>query len=155
MEKTSTFSAGQYRIPETLSPRFATEDDIPYVMTLALDFYNNSPYSQIGISEEDLLDTLYQCLDYGCIAFNGTGFIAGLKVPLFLNKNIGVAQELAWWAPGGGGKELREMFETWARDSGAHLARMTSLIGDGGDRVVRNLVANGYTPVEIAHVKEL
>lgn len=153
MEKTSTFSAGQYRIPETLSPRFATEDDVPYIVTLALDFIASSPYAAVGVVEQDLLDKVYECLDHGCIVFNGTGFIAATKVPLFLNRSIEVVQEFAWWAPEGGGRELREMLEQWAASVGAKVVRMTSLIGEGGDRVIENLVTNGYTPVEIAHVK--
>lgn len=153
MEKTSTFSAGQYRIPETLSPRFATEDDVPYVMTLAMDFIAKTPYAEVGVVEQDLLDKIYECLDNGCIVFNGTGFIAATKVPLFINRSIEVVQEFAWWAPEGGGRELREMLEQWAADVGAKIVRMTSLIGEGGDKVIDNLVSNGYSPIEIAHVK--
>lgn len=153
MEKTSIFSAGQFRIPETLNPRFATEDDVPYIMTLAQDFIASSPYAGVGVVEQDLLDKVYECLDHGCIVFNGTGFLAATKVPLFINRSIEVVQEFAWWAPEGGGRELREMMEQWAASVGAKVVRMTSLIGEGGDRVIENLVTNGYIPVEIAHVK--
>lgn len=155
MEKTSTFSAGQYRIPETLSPRFATEDDVPYILTLALDFISTTPYAEVGAVEEDVLDMIYQCLDHGCIVFNGTGFLAATKVPLFINKNINIVQEFAWWAPQGGGKDLREMLEQWASDTGTKIVRMTSIIGGDGGKVVQNLASNGYTPIEIAHVKVL
>lgn len=155
MEKTSTFSGGQYRIQETQNPRFATEDDVPYILTLALDFISTTPYAEVGAVEEDVLDMIYQCLDHGCIVFNGTGFLAATKVPLFINKNINIAQEFAWWAPQGGGKGLREMLEQWASDTGTKIVRMTSIIGEDGGRVVQNLAANGYTPIEIAHVKVL
>lgn len=155
MEKTSISSDGRSLTLETQTPRFATEDDIPYILPLAFEFVSHSPYAEVGAEENDLLDALYLCLDKGCLIFNGTGFIAAVPTPLFVNRGITVLHELGWWAPQGGGREMREMMETWAKETGIHIARMTSLNVAGGEKVAKNLIDNGYTPIEVAYIKVL
>lgn len=155
MEKTSISSDGRSPTLETQIPKFATEDDIPAIFELVKDFVAYSPYGDIDADEAALLDKLYECLDHGCLITNGTGFIAGLLSPLFIKPSVSVVHELAWWAPKGGGAELRNMLEEWGRSKGAHMARMTSLNNETGARVTSNLVSNGYVPVEIAYIKVL
>lgn len=155
MEKTSTSSDGQSPTQETLTPRFALEDDIPHLLPLVKDFVSYSPYAEVGYVEEDLIDALYLCLDKGCLIYNGTGFIAAVPAPLFINRSVKILQELGWWAPQGGGREMREMMEQWAKDTGSQIVRMTSLNVAGGERVAKNLADNGYTPIEIAYIKVL
>lgn len=155
MGKTSISSDGQSPTQETQIPKFATEDDIPVIFELVKDFVAYSPYSDIGADEAALLDKLYECLDRGCLITNGTGFIAGILSPLFIKPSVSVVHELAWWAPNGGGAEMRSMLESWGRERGAHMARMTALNDSKSPDVTHNLVSNGYHPVEIAFVKVL
>lgn len=155
MEKISISSDGPSPSQEIQTPRFAEEDDIPAIFEMVKDFIAYSPYSDIESDEAALLDKLYECLDHGCLITNGTGFIAGLLSPLFIKPSVTVVHELAWWAPNGGGAELRKMLESWGRSKGAHMARLTSLNNSEGARVASNLVTNGYVPVEIAYIKVL
>lgn len=91
----------------------------------------------------------------GGVFTNESGFIAGMLTPLHFSPNTLVATELAWWAPSGGGRELREAFETWARETGATLIQCSALADDNFETVNRNFNSAGYKLAELNYIKEL
>lgn len=94
-------------------------------------------------------------LQGGLFKNNRGGFIAGVLAPIVFNPEVVIATELAWWAPGGGGRELREVFESWARDSGAHFVQFSALADDNISKVHENMTKSGLHLTEMAYLKEL
>lgn len=124
-------------------------------MGLAKQFHSYSIWKDAPFNDEAVFDTIFACLTEGGVFTNETGFIGGIVVPLHFNPMIKIATELAWFAPQGGGRELRESFEDWARESGAHIVQFSAL-GDGKiDKVHENFVQNGFVLAELQYLKRL
>lgn len=94
-------------------------------------------------------------IEVGAIFTNETGFIAGMLTPLYFNPSVFVATEIAWWAPEGGGRELREAFEDWAREKGAVEAQCSALADENFQDVNRKYQAGGYQLKELTYLKRL
>jgi hypothetical protein len=105
--------------------------------------------------DEDRIRSLVSSLILGGVVFiNSTGgFIAGTVVPILFSSTVFVATELAWYAPNGGGRQLRESFEDWAREQGVNLIQFSSLAGDNFDEVHANMTKNGFALAELNYVK--
>ena len=155
MEKTSISSDGLSPSKETLKTRFAEATDEDHVVEMAKAFFAVSPYSGVEFDEESVRVLFRQLLIGGCVIVNERGFIAGALTPLFFAPHLKMATELAWWAPEGGGTELRELFEAWAVDNGAAGVQMSALNNSYAGRLTANLTENGYTPVEVSYLKAL
>jgi len=140
---------------EILKTRFATPEDEGHVIEMAKAFFSVSPYSGVEFDEESVRVLFRQLLSGGCVIVNERGFIAGALTPLFFAPSLKVATEVAWWAPDGGGTELRELFEAWAKDNGASAVQMSALNNSFAGRLTANLTDNGYTPVEVSYLKAL
>ena len=125
------------------------------VLGLARDFHSASIWSHEPFDRKAVRELVQGVLAAGAIFTNGTGFIGGVLTPLHFSPNTRVAAELAWWAPSGGGRELREAFETWAREAGAALIQCSALADDNFESVNRNFSAAGYKLAELSYVKEL
>lgn len=139
----------------TLNPRFATEADEDHVILMAKDFFAVSPYGSVEFEEEAVRVLFRQLLIGGCVIVSERGFIAGALTPLFFAPQLKVATEVAWWAPEGGGTELRELFEAWAEDNDASAVQMSTLNNPYAARLAGNLTDNGYAPVEVSYLKAL
>jgi hypothetical protein len=122
---------------------------------MARDFFAVSPYSRVEFEEESVRVLFRNLLSGGCVIVNERGFIAGALTPLFFAPHLKVATEVAWWAPEGGGTELRELFEAWAADNDASAVQMSALNNSYAGRLTANLTDNGYTPIEVAYLKAL
>lgn len=105
--------------------------------------------------DEDRIRSLVSSLIFSGVVFiNSTGgFIAGTLAPLLFSSTVFVATELAWYAPNGGGRELRESFETWAEEQGVNLIQLSALAGDNFDKVHENMAKNGFALAELSYVK--
>lgn len=148
-------SDGQSPSKATLNPRFATEADEDHVISMAKEFFAVSPYGSVEFEEEAVRVLFRQLLIGGCVIVNERGFIAGALTPLFFAPHLKVATELAWWAPEGGGTELRVLFEAWAVDNSAAGVQMSALNNSYAGRLTANLTENGYTPIEVSYLKVL
>jgi hypothetical protein len=139
----------------TLKARFASEADEDHVIAMAKAFFAASPYSGVEFDEEAVRVLFQKLLIGGCVIVNERGFIAGALTPLFFAPHLKMATELAWWAPEGGGTELRELFEEWAVDNNASGVQMSALNNSYAGRLTANLAENGYTPIEVSYLKAL
>jgi hypothetical protein len=135
--------------------RFATEADEDLIISMTRDFFAVSPYGGAEFEEEAVRVLFRKLLIDGCVIVNGRGFIAGALTPLLFAPHLKVASELAWWAPEGGGTELRELFEAWAEDNGASAVQMSTFNNPYAARLAGNLTKNGYAPVEVSYLKVL
>jgi hypothetical protein len=135
--------------------RLATIEDMPHILCMAREFFNYSVYSGVEYDEEAVRVFLEGLLTDGCIFVNERGFIAGALMPLFFAPQVLIAHEAAWWAPAGGGRELREAFESWAKAMGASGTKMASLNNSSAEKIASNLALSGYMPVEINYLKVL
>jgi hypothetical protein len=122
---------------------------------MAKDFFAVSPYGSVEFEEEAVRALFRQLLIGGCVIVSERGFIAGALTPLFFAPQLKVATEVAWWAPEGGGTELRELFEAWAEDNDASAVQMSTLNNPYAARLAGNLTDNGYAPVEVSYLKAL
>ncbi len=150
--KTSTSSDGLLFSPAI---RKCDLDDIELILGLARDFHSSSIWSHEPFNREAVRGMLQNIIPMGGVYTNETGFIAGMLTPLYFSPNTRVATELAWWAPSGGGRELREAFETWAREAGAALVQCSALADENFEDVNRNFNKAGYKLAELSYVKEL
>ena len=148
-------SDGPSPTPVTQNPRFATEADIDAILVMAEAFYSYSPYKAVGFDRQSVRVLLGQIIQSGCVVMTDNGFIAGVLNPLFFAPHVKVATELAWWAPDGGGEDLKQMFEGWAEDNGAHAVQMSTLNNSFAAKLAERLTDNGYSPVEVSYLKAL
>jgi len=122
---------------------------------MARSFLAASPYRDIAVDDSALRQVFQNLIAQGCVIVNERGFIAGMLTPLFFAPGITIATELAWWAPGADGTKLRELFEEWARNSGASAVQMSALNNEHASRLTGNLSRNGYTPIEVSYLKAI
>lgn len=146
---------GQSPSRETPKIRPATAEDASIVMDMAEQFFHASPYSGVLFDRPAVQATFYNLIEHGCVLVTDGGFIAGMLSPLVFSPEVVVATEIAWWAPNGGGTELREAFEEWAKSKGAAAVQMSTLNNHYAQKLASNLSENGYTPVEVAYLKAL
>lgn len=122
-------------------------------MVIVNKFLDVSPYAAIERDQEAIKAMVLACITSGFLVFNGSGMLAALPVPLFINTDIIVAQELAWFAPEGGGREMREMFEKWCEDNDIQVTKFSIMAGPNFDKALANLTTNGYSFIEAALIK--
>lgn len=150
-----TSSDGLSPSKATLKTRLATVEDVPRILEMAKDFFSYSVYSGVEYDEEAVRVLVEHLLEDGCVFVSERGFIAGALVPLLFAPQFLIAQEIAWWAPAGGGRELRTMFEDWAEAMGARVVQMSTLSNANAAKLASNLSENGYVPVEIQYLKAI
>ena len=129
--------------------------DLELVTGLSKDFHAYSMWRKEPFDEYAVKSLLYNLIQSGGVFTNGSGFIAGMLVPAFFSPTLVTATELAWWAPRGGGRELRDSFERWSLDNGASMVQFAALADDNWEEVNNNLLLNGYKLAELSFVKRL
>ena len=135
--------------------RKATEADVGFLLDKVRDFHEYSPYRDVPLDEEAIKQLIFGLLAGGVIFVSDVGFIAGQITPLFINPKQKIANEIAWWSPEGGGQELREVFEQWAKDNGAHAVQLSILNDERAGRMQQMLTDLDYRPIEVAYIKGL
>jgi hypothetical protein len=140
---------------ETLNPRQANPDDIEYLVYLARGFHDYSIWRDAIFDSAAVRDLATALVLQGGVFLTDSGFIAGTIVSLPFSPNVRVATELAWYAPNGGGRELRSAFEQWGRDMGATLVQFSALADDKVDMVHDNMIKNGFNLAELQYLKRL
>ena len=132
--------------------RAATRDDIPRVVELGAAFHAMCPYRAIPFDPEGFKVFAGKLIDGGVILLSDDGMIGGLLNPLYFNPAVILAAELFWYA-GTTGRQLREAFEAWAKDQGAHGAAFSGLADDRHAAIRRVFERAGYAPAEQAFFK--
>jgi hypothetical protein len=133
--------------------RRATHEDVVRIVEFGAAFHAYSPYKDIEFDAGAFGAFCGRMIEAGVILLSDTGMIAGLLNPLYFNPAVVMAAELLWWAPEGGGRELREAFEAWAAEAGAQGVQFSSLVDDRAERVRLNFERAGYAPIETAFLK--
>lgn len=141
---------------ETPKCKQATEVDIPDLVNMAREFHSHSLWRDTPFDEEQVTRMADVLVRIGGVFVNSSGgFIAGTITPLHFSPSVGIATELAWWAPNGGGRELREAFEDWARERGARMIQFSALADENFDEVHDNMTRSGFALAELQYVKAL
>lgn len=135
--------------------RQATHEDLPRLVDLSKKFHAESVYRHVPFDEATVIENLNGVLSGGGVFVNDEGFIAGILTPLLFNKNVTLSAELAWYCPGGDGRELKEALENWAASRGAIAMQFSVLNNSYSEKLTQYLVDDGYAPVEIGFVKGL
>lgn len=131
------------------SPRLATATDIPRVIDMIerLAASVDGPQRVCRLRTGETLAGLIASTD-GVVLVSGRGFIAGQIGRTVINPDP-IAYELGWYAEDRSGLRLLRRFETWAREHGATLIKM-SCKGGSAQRI---LARSGYRVAEIQMVK--
>lgn len=132
--------------------RLATQDDLCDILRVLEQF--RSEYAD-GDELSDRAEMLVQvCIAMGTVFVSmQDGKIVGTLVGVvtqhpFLDRTI--AQELAWYAPGGGYRLLKE-FEKRAKELGADDVIISTLVGTEAEHLPNRM---GYTKREIGWIKK-
>lgn len=137
--------------------RKATADDISTVVEWGRKFHAYSPWSKrVPINDADWEATVANLIasEDAAVYLSDGGFCGGLIFPMYFNSGFRIAQELFWFADHDG-TELRQAFESWARDCGAQAIQM-SCIADEREKAVRRLFRKaGYAATETSLMKEI
>lgn len=131
----------------------ATIDDLDTVVRLGTAFHAYSPWGSDPLDPEAFRAFVAGIIENGAVFLCGESMIAGALVPMWFNPSLVIAFEVAWWAPDGNGRAVREAFEDWARESGAQGVQCAALADDKLDRVERIYSRAGYQKNEVAFVK--
>ena len=140
---------------ETQNPKQATLDDLDHIIDLCLQFHGTSFWASVPVNSTHVRTMATNVINTGGVFFTDTGFIAGLVQGTLMNPDVLGAVELLWYAPQGGGQNLREAFEGWAKERGATIVQLTHPVTPGLSGVTERMVARGYTPFELSYVKGL
>lgn len=133
--------------------RRATSEDVDRVVSLGTAFHAYSPWGPDAIDAPAFRTFIVGLIENGVVFLSEGGMIAGALVPMWFNPALVIAFEVAWWAPDGNGRALRETFEEWARENGAQGVQCAALADDKLDRVERIYGRAGYQKNEVAFVK--
>lgn len=135
--------------------RRASTEDIPQIVAWGKDFHAYGPWRHVPFDAEALTAFIAGVIEKGVVFLSDTGMIGGVLSPVYFNPAYVLAVEFFWWAPKGGGTPLREAFEAWAKEEGAHEVQFAALADDNRERVERIYARAGYSPREIAFSKRL
>ena len=126
------------------------------MVSLAKQFHGRSIWKDAYFDEDYVRDMAKVLLLNGGVFINSAGgFVAGTVSPLLFSPTTLVAVELAWFAPNGGGRELRESFENYGREQGATIVQLCLLGDENFDRNHENLSNAGFSLSELQYVKVL
>lgn len=142
--------------------REATPEDIPALLEMGEEFHRESGWGEwAGYDRESWGASLKEFVaspHWTVLVADKAGlvgFICGVKMPLYFNRNVSVVQELLWWARpehrDGVGRELLDAFHQGA-DIGFQTVSRTTPRFKAVERLLRML---GWTPVETTFLKRL
>ena len=138
--------------------REATLDDMPEILRMGVLFCK-----QAGIQPdaESIRTTAYELMDSDAsVILIGDGAMAGaLAYPMYMNRDIIVAQELFWWVDKdkrneGAGAKIMAALELWAKSIGAKRMTMIGLESSPA-HIDAFYKSSGYKPLEISYWKDL
>lgn len=150
-ERTSTYSDGLSHITETQTRNY-------YIEKFGRKFHQLSPYRETEFDLDHVIEMIGRMEDNpnAFVFVTDKGLIGGVLVQNWFSPTEVAATELFWYSEEKGhGRKLRELFEAWARQSGAQVIHFTCLINEHEKRVRHNLSQIGYKPVEIGFRKRL
>lgn len=133
--------------------RQAAPADLDQVVRLGLDFHAASPHSVDPVDPDGWRDFAGRLIDHGGVFVSEGGMIGGFLAPLYFNPAIQYANEAFWWSPDRKGRELKQAFEAWARESGAVGVNYTALANDALPRVDAIYRRSGCVQTEVAYRK--
>lgn len=133
--------------------RRATLDDVPEILRLGAEFLAYSPNRWIPLNVEHFAATVTQIIESaGAIFLSDDGFIGGVLVPCYFNRDYAFASELFWYARQEG-QALRDAFEAWGREAGAAAGTASGLV-DKHEKAIRRVYGHaGYEATEIGFMK--
>jgi hypothetical protein len=146
--------------------REATVNDIDTLFEMSLKFLKEGGiFDHIPLNKQSLSDWIATLI----LADNSTilvydeggikGAVAGTISPHFINKDILVSNEFAWWVfpeyRGKVGKPLLTGFEIWSKTNGADLVVMMSLEKLNPKLVDKVYKKENYILTEHSYIKEL
>jgi len=113
----------------------------------AYGVWSHAPFDEAAVRE------MFAALatgDNGYLHATDTGLIGGVLVPLWFSPGVVTAAELFWYSQSPGeGRALRQGFEAWARESGAHHIQFSAM-ADAKEPTLRRLFARaGYELCEL------
>ena len=139
--------------------REAQISDFPEIIRMGREFAKSIG---IPLDDESTLDTAENLIESdSSVLLIDEGVMAGVMAyPLYLNKNIVVAQELFWWVDedkrgNGTGREILEAMENWARGVGANQLTMIAMSDTSPEFIEQVYLRDGYKPFEKTFVKGL
>jgi GNAT superfamily N-acetyltransferase len=133
--------------------RRAEASDLDRVVTLAANFHAYGVWKDVPLDRGAFTAFVANLIENGAVFLTDTGVIAGLISPFYFQPAFKLGVELFWWAPDGGGRELREAFEGWAREQGATAVQFSAMGDENAERVARLYRRAGFEPAETAFVK--
>lgn len=136
----------------SLSIRRACSEDLPQIVIWSRAFHAYSPWSYAGFDESAVQAFALGCIENGAVFLSEDGMCGGLVMPLYFNPAVKIGIEFVWYAPAGG-SELRQAFEDWSRDQGAHGVQFSALGDSHLPALTRIYARHGFTPAETAFVK--
>ncbi|MFZ5667966.1 MAG: hypothetical protein ACOY4K_00580 [Pseudomonadota bacterium] len=135
--------------------RIATAEDVPAIVEMGAKLHATAPFADVPYDREATAGFVGKVIEHGVVFLADGGMCGGVLSPSYFNPAHVVAAELFWWAPVGGGRELREAFERWARAAGAAAVQFSGLANDRLEAVTRVYRRGGFEPVEMSFVKRL
>jgi hypothetical protein len=149
--------------------RFGEERDITALFTMGLEFLSESPYKDMEVIPEEVINTISQYINGDkkerillVVVKNDipVGMLAATTSKHLLNKDI-IASEMLWWMDerernSKGSFKLIEAFEYWARNvvKAKHI-QLSNHISQSMDRVSRFYNKRGYRMVEQNFIKDI
>jgi hypothetical protein len=134
--------------------RRATLDDIGEAVAVALEFHAQSVHVGIPADPEALAVFMAKLIEHGAVFLSAHGIVGGMLSPVYFNPAYVIAAELFWWAPQDG-RALREAFEAWAKDSGAHEIQFTGQHNERVGTITRLFERAGYRAAEVVYLKRI
>lgn len=135
--------------------RQATSDDIPMLMTIAVEFWKLSPFSEfVPLDDIAVCEVIQKTIDGGSCFVGDHGVIMGVMLPHWANPSFQIALELAWYGAGEG-DALLAAFENWAKEQGAIGVQMSTVGADYDDKIEAKLIKSGYKVAERGFFKRV
>jgi len=139
--------------------REAEISDLPEIIRMGVLFADSLG---IPFDLETTIETAEKVMtsDDSVLLVDDGAMAAAVTYPLFLNKDIIIAQELLWWVDKdkrgtGVGRDILEALEEWARIVGADKLTMIAMHDTSPDFIDQVYLSNGYEPFEKTFVKVL
>jgi hypothetical protein len=155
LDTTLIFSDGQSPSKATLNPRQAVLADLETVVALCREFHSISLWSSIPFDEDHVTKLAANTIATGGVFLVDGGLIAGLVTGTVFAPDVLMAAEIIWYAPNGGGQELRTAFEAWAVSQGATVSQLTHPVNENLKDFTARMVDRSYHPFELSFVKAI
>lgn len=148
--------------------REATIDDVPELMRMTKNFYDNSHFPEFANYNKDtMIHLLIQMIsDEGAmmlVAEGDEGLVGTLAIliyPYYFNHEVFTAQELWWWVDeevrgSSIGVKLLKESEKLLQEIGVSHFTMMSITSSSADKVNNMYEKMGYKLTEYSYIKEL